>query len=339
MTADLQWLRATCPEPLETVRHVRIETSKSSSWVARREHAIWSSQPALGPPNKRLKRNVRRVFFAPVSGAVCVPGQVPIAPRWSSGQVNRCPSSGFAAALIQGHPRKALFMVASMRLLCAWLCFVIQLAVMGSERMVHGQVAAIVLAAGGSSRMGQPKQLLPLGGQPMVRCVVDAVCSVGLPQVVVVVGAHAQAVAGALVGLSVDIVVNPAWADGMSTSLRAGLNAVHSEIQAVLIVLADQPTLTPDLVQALLAKYWATEALIVAPFYAGRRGNPVLFDRALFPELAALEGDRGGRLLLIKYDDQVAHVEIQDPALIVDVDTRQDYERLKESHSEDGSLV
>jgi molybdenum cofactor cytidylyltransferase len=243
------------------------------------------------------------------------------------------------AGSTQGQSRQALLIVASMTLLCAWSCFVIQLRVMGSEGMDQGQVAAIVLAAGGSSRMGQPKQLLPLGGQPMVRCVVDAVCSAGLRQVLVVVGAHAQTVMGALAGLPVDIVVNPAWPEGMSTSLRAGLNAVRSEIRAVLIVLADQPALTPDLVQALLARYRTTGAPIVAPFYGGRRGNPVLFDRALFPELAALEGDQGGRLLLIKYHEQVAPLEIKDPALIVDVDTLQDYERIKESNNEDGSLV
>jgi len=210
---------------------------------------------------------------------------------------------------------------------------------MGSEEMDHGQVAAIVLAAGGSSRMGQPKQLLPFRGQPMVRWAVDAVCSAGLAQVVVVVGAHAQAVVGALAGLPVELVLNPAWPEGMSTSLRAGLNAVRSEIQAVLIVLADQPTLTPDLVGALLARYWTSGAPIVAPFYGGRHGNPVLFDRALFPELAAVEGDRGGRLLLSKYHEQVAQVEVEDAALLVDVDTYRDYERIKEPDDKDASHV
>ena len=189
------------------------------------------------------------------------------------------------------------------------------------------QVAAIVLAAGGSSRMGQPKQLLPIGGQPMVRRVTQAMCETGLVQVVVVVGAHAAAVTAALAGLPVDIVANPDWAGGMSTSVRAGLGALGPEIQAVLIALADQPALTPDLLRTLVARHQASRALISAPFYQGQRGNPVLFDRQLFPELLAVEGDRGGRALFARYQGQIERVEVDDPAVIQDIDTLKDYEK------------
>jgi len=190
-------------------------------------------------------------------------------------------------------------------------------------------VAAVILAAGGSTRMGQLKQLLPLGGRPMVRHVAEAVCRAGLAQVVVVVGAHADAVSQALASLPVELVVNEAWAEGMSTSMRAGLRVVRPEIQAVLLVLADQPALTPDLVRTLVARYQATGALIVAPFYQGQRGNPVLFDRTLFAELLAVEGDRGGRLLIMSHQEQVERVEIDDPAVIMDIDTRHDYEAIE----------
>ncbi len=190
-------------------------------------------------------------------------------------------------------------------------------------------VAAVILAAGGSTRMGQLKQLLPVGGRPMVRRVTEAVCGAELAQVVVVVGAHADAVSQALAGLTVELVENEAWVEGMSTSVRAGLRAVQSEIQAALLVLADQPALTPDLVRTLVARYQATGALIVAPFYQGQRGNPVLFDRALFAELLAIKGDRGGRLLIVSHQEQVERVEINNPAVIMDIDTRQDYERIK----------
>lgn len=221
--------------------------------------------------------------------------------------------------------------------LCVCLCFMIKLAAMVLDQDLS-RVAAIVLAAGGSSRMGQPKQLLPVRGRPMVRRVTEAVCASGLAQVVVVVGAHAEAVKDALEGLPVDIVTNPAWAEGMSISVRVGLHALQPDTPAVLMVLADQPALVPDLIQRLVSRYWATAAPIVLPSYQGQRGNPVLFDRALFPELMAVEGDRGGRALIARYAEQAEWVEVDDPAVITDIDTRQDYERIWELENDDRPL-
>ena len=196
-------------------------------------------------------------------------------------------------------------------------------------------VAAIVLAAGGSVRMGQPKQLLAIGGRPMVRRVAEAVCGTGLAQVVVVVGADAAAVAQALAGLPVTIVVNEAWANGLSTSVRVGIRSLRPEIQAALIVLADQPALTPELLETLVVRYRATGAPIVVPFFQGRRGNPVLFDRTLFPELLAVEGDQGGRALLGRYGQQMERVDVNDAAVTMDVDTRQDYESVRDPEDDD----
>jgi molybdenum cofactor cytidylyltransferase len=181
--------------------------------------------------------------------------------------------------------------------------------------------------------MGQTKQLLPIGGQAMVRRVTESVCAAGLDQVVVVLGAHAEAVKQALGGLVVESVINEGWTEGLSTSLRAGIGALRPEIQAAIIVLADQPTLKPDLLQALVARYRDTGALIVAPYYQGQRGNPVLFDRALFHELLAVEGDRGGRSLLARYRERQQRVETDDPAVLMDVDTPQDYRDLQETGS------
>ena len=182
------------------------------------------------------------------------------------------------------------------------------------------------LASGGEDRT---VRLWPMGadGQPMVRRVVQAVCAAGLDQVIVVVGAHAAAVEQPLSGLGVDIVVNEAWAGGMSTSLQAGLAALDEGIQATFVVLADQPGLAPDLLRALTARYHDTGAAVVAPFFRGKRGNPVLFDRALFPELMAVEGDRGGRALVTRVRDRMECVEFDDPAVLLDVDTEEDYEQ------------
>lgn len=189
-------------------------------------------------------------------------------------------------------------------------------------------VGAVVLAAGGSSRMGQPKQLLPVAGQPMVRRVVQALDSAGLAQVVVVVGARAEAVKQALEDLPVRIVRNRQWAEGMSGSLRVGVEALRPDIQAAFVVLADQPGLTPDLFRSLVSRYQATNAQIVAPFYGGRRGNPVLFDRVLFADLRAVEGDQGARAFLALHEDLVERVEVDTLAVLLDVDTRQDYDML-----------
>lgn len=189
-------------------------------------------------------------------------------------------------------------------------------------------VAAVLLAAGGSRRMGQSKQLLPIDGQPMVRRVAQTVCQAGLAQVVVVVGAEGDRVARALAGLDLEIVHNQAWAQGMSTSVRAGMEALRPEIEAALLVLADQPGLTIDALEALVEAYRATRAPIVAPYYRGRRGNPVLFARSLFADLGQVEGDQGGRALLVRHEQEVARVDLDDVAILLDVDTRQDYEGL-----------
>jgi molybdenum cofactor cytidylyltransferase len=125
------------------------------------------------------------------------------------------------------------------------------------------------------------------------------------------------------------VVVNEAWAEGLSSSLRAGLGALRPEIQATLVILADQPALTPGLLRTLVDRYRATGAPLVVPFFQGRRGNPVLVDRRLFAEMQTIKGDRGARVLLARYQDALERVEIDDPAVVNDVDTPEEYERAK----------
>ncbi len=196
-------------------------------------------------------------------------------------------------------------------------------------------VAAVILAAGGSTRMGTPKQLLPIAGKPMVQLVAEAACGAELEQVVVVVGADAEAVAEALRGLPVEIVFNDAWSLGLSTSMRAGISALRDRIQAVLFLLGDQVALTSELLRSLVGCYLTRRAPIVAPAFGGRRANPVLFDRSLFPELLEVEGDEGGRSVIVQHLDQMELVAVEDPYLVLDVDTRDDYERaLSVMHSD-----
>jgi molybdenum cofactor cytidylyltransferase len=200
---------------------------------------------------------------------------------------------------------------------------------MMGESEILRPVAAVVLAAGGSERMGMPKQLLPIEGQPMVRRVAQAVCEAGLAQVIIVVGAYAEAVEQALRGLPVEVVSNDTWAEGLSSSVRAGLGALRPEVHAALMVLADQPALTPGLLQSLVTRYRSTGARIVAPFSRGQRGHPVLIDRTLFPELMAVQGDQGGKNLLARLKVEIERVEWDDPVDLQDVDTLQDYEQAR----------
>lgn len=192
-------------------------------------------------------------------------------------------------------------------------------------------VAAVVLAAGASQRMGQPKQLLPWGadGRPMLRHVVQTILAASPDEVIVVLGHAAERLAPALAGLPVQVVVNPAWADGLSASVRAGLDAVGPTAEAALFVLADQPHLTPQMVSALVARFRRSRAPIVAPLAGGQRGAPALFSRALFDELRAVRGDRGGRDLIARHPDLIAAVELPDAAPLADIDTPDDYAALQ----------
>jgi molybdenum cofactor cytidylyltransferase len=202
-------------------------------------------------------------------------------------------------------------------------------------RAVHRrpQVGAVVLAAGAARRMGQLKQALPVGpeGEPMVRHAAQAAASAGMAQVVVVLGCQAEAVAPLLEGLRVERVVNPAWENGLSTSVRAGLEALRPEIDAAVFLPVDQPGVTGALLQALVRRHVLTEAPLVVPRHGGQRGTPVLVARALWPELEAVRGDRGGRELIERYAAQVAWLEVADPDLLADLDTPEAYQRFMDA--------
>jgi molybdenum cofactor cytidylyltransferase len=194
---------------------------------------------------------------------------------------------------------------------------------------VWGRVAAVVLAAGGSSRFGSPKQLLPWGNKTLLQHVVDRVLGSSVDQVVAVLGHEAELTATLMRDRALQVVVNEDWARGQSGSLRAGLQALPQMYDACLFVLADQPNITPQLIDSLLARYRRTLAPIVAPVHRGRRGNPVLFARSLFPELLDMRGDQGGRQVLKRHEQDVETVEVQDPSLFLDIDTVENYEEAR----------
>ncbi len=189
-------------------------------------------------------------------------------------------------------------------------------------------VAAIILAAGQSSRMGQHKLLLPLLGKPLLLHAVENATAAGFDDVLVVVGYHADEVRQLLSTYPLRVVENPAYAQGQSTSVRAGMAALAPQTEAVIILLGDQPLVSPAILQRLVLAWRDTTQPIVAPYYAGQRGNPVLFARALFPELLSVSGDQGGREILQRHAKEVHPVHIAEAEAAQDLDTWQEYQAL-----------
>jgi molybdenum cofactor cytidylyltransferase len=184
-------------------------------------------------------------------------------------------------------------------------------------------IAAVVLAAGTGSRFGGTKQLATYGGRPLVRHAVDAARGAGIEEVVVVVGHDADSVAAA--AGEVRVVSNPRYAEGLSTSLAAGLCALGPEVDSAVVLLADQPGIDADLVRTLLVGAEHREEPIVRLRFADGPG-PALLRRPVWDQLNALEGDVGARVLIDDRPDLVFEVPIGRPAPR-DVDTPADLER------------
>jgi molybdenum cofactor cytidylyltransferase len=189
-------------------------------------------------------------------------------------------------------------------------------------------VAAIVLAAGHGARFDatRGKLLTDFGGRPLVRCAVEAALGSKAPKTIVVTGHTRDEMERALAGLPVVFAYNPDFASGMASSLRAGL-AHAADSAGALALLADMPDVTSAILDQLIAAFnCAPDRAAVAPVYQGRRGNPVLLGRRLFPRLALLKGDEGARRLLGS-TEAVLEIAVDDKSVLADIDTREDLER------------
>jgi molybdenum cofactor cytidylyltransferase len=185
------------------------------------------------------------------------------------------------------------------------------------------RIAAIVLAAGQSRRMGPVNKLLAdIDGRPMVAGVVDAVLASKATPVVVVLGHQEDKIRAALAGRKATIVVNPDFADGLSTSLQRGIAALPSDVDGAIVCLGDMPAVSAGSIDRLIAAYDPVEGRsICVPTYNGKRGNPVLWDRRYFAEMAGIAGDVGARHLIGAHDEAVCEVAMGDSGVLIDLDT------------------
>ena len=190
------------------------------------------------------------------------------------------------------------------------------------------RITGILLAAGLSTRMGEPKQLLPFGESTIVETVVNSMLMSTLDSVIVVVGHCAQQVSEKLGTRPIQIVFNPDYREGMLSSAQCGVRALNETTDAFALMLVDQPFITPTLIDMVVNAYVQTEKGIAVPSYNYRRGHPVIFHRRYADDILALGADSGGvRTLFKTYTGDIHYVTVDTDRVLRDMDYREDYER------------
>jgi molybdenum cofactor cytidylyltransferase len=189
--------------------------------------------------------------------------------------------------------------------------------------------SAVVLAAGTSTRMGSVKQLLRLEGRPLLQHVLDNVRASEVAEIVLVLGYSAEAIAREVDMANIRVVINESFQQGMGTSLKAGLASLGPHAKAALIVLADQPFVQPATLNQLIGEYQRSKAQILIPTHRGFRGNPVLLDRSVFPEVMGLGGDVGCRAIFGDHLEGILKVPVDDVGILLDIDRQADFEALR----------
>jgi molybdenum cofactor cytidylyltransferase len=191
------------------------------------------------------------------------------------------------------------------------------------------KIGLIILAAGSATRMGRPKQLLSYQGRSLILHAVEVALASLCQPIIVILGAYAEQIKPKLMLKAVQVVENSQWQEGMSSSIRAGISMLlktNSKVDAVIISLADQPLVSPQIFNQLIQSYQETQKVIIASKYNETTGVPALFSNALFPELMQLEGDKGAKALIQKYIDTGLILLI--PEAAIDIDTPDDYKQL-----------
>ena len=192
-------------------------------------------------------------------------------------------------------------------------------------------ISGVLLAAGASLRFGGelPKQLRTFAGEPLVRRAARSLLLSRLSEVIVVIGFCGELVSEALSELDVKLVNNPRYAQGQSTSVKAGLAAVSPDSEGACFCPCDQPFLDPETVNHLCHCHRVSDRGIALPVFAGRRGAPVFFSRSMFSALTGIRGDEGGRQMVRSYPDEVLEVELEAERALLDADTSEELKRLE----------
>jgi molybdenum cofactor cytidylyltransferase len=183
------------------------------------------------------------------------------------------------------------------------------------------EIAAVILAAGASRRLGQPKQLLPCRGKTLLGCVIDAAMGSRVKTTMLIVGAHRELLEPIFAGLPIQVVTNEKWEEGVASSIRAGIAALGAFVGAAILLVSDQPDVSASLINRLIMSH-ETGKPIVASEYGGSLGVPALFDRAFFGELSNLRGDHGAKSVILRHLQDVGRVGF--PGGMADVDTLDD---------------
>src|SRR5271169_2755853 len=200
---------------------------------------------------------------------------------------------------------------------------------MNMEAHRRDRVGAVVLAAGTSSRMGEPKQLLRLGERTVLGQTLENLRGVRIEQIVLVLGFAADRIARQVAADGVTLVINEQFREGIGGSLRTGLAALKPGINAAMVVLGDQPFVRSATLDQLIDRYIESGAQIAIPTYRGFRGNPVLLGRSVFTEVMALTGDIGCRAIFGDHAEGIVKVSVDDVGILLDIDNPDDFERLQ----------
>jgi molybdenum cofactor cytidylyltransferase len=189
-------------------------------------------------------------------------------------------------------------------------------------------ISAVLLAAGESRRMGEFKQLLPFGGKSFVECCVDNLIASRVDEIIVVTGHRGADVRDAIGDRHVRFAHNPDYRDGMSSSIKRGVEAISKESRACLIALVDQPQVGADVINRVVEAYRKDEPMIVIPTYEGRNGHPIILDSKLRDEILAIGPAQGLRQVVHAHSTEVVRVEISTDAVLIDFDYPEDYQRI-----------